>query len=381
MDGLASPPTAEEVLVDDEDLTDVPASLRPPAKTPRWPFVLSGILLALAVAIALAWPIDMPYYAWSPGPVADTSDVVSVPDAQQATGDLLFLTVELREVNLLEVVAANLDSQVSLSSIEAVRPSGVTPEDLRRRNLQAMNASQQRAIFVALTKAGYEVELEGQGALVTGLVDDSPVAGLIHDLDLITAIDGERVDFAQDAVDALSGRAPGETVTLTVQRPLDEAMTDLETLDVDVTLATWRGEDADGNVIEDPSRGMIGVLLGDVDAVPIFPIDVTIDAENVGGPSAGMMFTLEIINQLTEDDLTKGHRIAGTGTIQLDETIGAIGGMRQKVFGAIAAGAEYVLTPAANYDEAVEAAGDDIEVIRIETIDDALAFLDSLPAA
>jgi PDZ domain-containing protein len=378
MDGLTSPPINDAALVEEDDLAGVPESLRPPQRVPKWPFVLAGVLLAFALAIVIAWPIDMPYYAWSPGPVADTSDVVSVPDGEAATGDLLFLTVELREVNLLEFIAANLDPQVSLSSIEAVRPSGVSPEQLRRRNLEAMNASQQRAIYVALTKAGYEVDLDGQGALITGLVEDSPAAGILEPLDLITAIDGEPVEFAEEAIAALSGRAPGEIVRITVQRPLDDSMTDLETLDVEVTLAVWMGQDADGNEIVDPERGMIGVFLDDVDAVPVFPIDVEIDAENIGGPSAGMMFTLEIINQLTPEDLTHGNRIAGTGTIALDGTVGAIGGMRQKVFGAIAAGAEYVLAPDRNYDEAVDAAGDDIEVIRIETIDDALEFLRSL---
>ena len=377
MDGLA-PPAPDDLLLDDEDWSQVPESLRPGRRVPRWLYVLAGVLLAFAVAIVVAWPIDMPYYAWSPGPVADSSDVVSVPDAEPATGDLLFLTVELREVNLLEFIAANLDDQVSLSSIEAVRPAGVTPEELRRRNLEAMSTSQQRAIYVALTKAGYDVELQGQGALVTGLVEDSPATGIIEDLDLITAIDGEEVPFADDAIAALSGRAPGEVVTLLVQRPTDESMTDFEEVEIEVELAVWRGEDADGNPVEDTNRGMIGVFLGDVDPIPMFPIDVVIDAENVGGPSAGMMFTLEIINQLTPEDLTKGRRIAGTGTIRLDETVGPIGGMRQKVFGAIAAGAEYVLAPAGNYDEAVEAAGDDIEVVRVETIDDALDFLRNL---
>jgi PDZ domain-containing protein len=368
----------DDLLETDEDWSDVPPSLRPPTRMPRWPFVLAGIMLAVAAAIVLAWPVNMPYYAWSPGPVNDSADVVSVPDGYSASGDLLFLTVELREVNLLEFVAANLDPEISLSSIEAVRPAGVSREELRRRNLEAMNTSQQRAIYVALTKAGYDVPLEGQGALVQGIVEGSPAVGIIEELDLITAVDGEPVGFAEDAIALLSSRAPGEVVRLTVQRPTDESMTEFEVVEVEVTLAMWTGTDDDGNEITDPDRGMVGVLLDDVDPVPQFPVDVAIDAENVGGPSAGMMFTLEIINQLTEEDLTKGRRIAGTGTIRLDETVGAIGGMRQKVFGAIAAGAEFVLAPANNYDEAVAAAGDDIEVIRVETIDDALDFLATL---
>ena len=106
-----------------------------------------------------------------------------------------------------------------------------------------------------------------------------------------------------------------------------------------------------------------------------------IDNQNIGGPSAGMMFTLEIIDSLTEEDITHGRRIAGTGTIDADGNVGAIGGMKQKTYGAIDAGAEYLLVPAGNYDEAVAAAGDDISVVRVETLDDAMTFLNSLPAA
>jgi PDZ domain-containing protein len=112
----------------------------------------------------------------------------------------------------------------------------------------------------------------------------------------------------------------------------------------------------------------------------LFPVDVEIDSQNIGGPSAGMMFTLEIIDALTDEDLTHGRRIAGTGTINEDGEVGPIGGMKQKTFGAIDAGAEYLLVPAANYEEAADAAGDDIVVVRIETIEDALTFLDSLGA-
>jgi PDZ domain-containing protein len=99
------------------------------------------------------------------------------------------------------------------------------------------------------------------------------------------------------------------------------------------------------------------------------------DSQNIGGPSAGMMFTLEIINQMTEEDITDGLRIAGTGTIRRDGTVGPIGGVKQKVFAAIDAGATVVFIPANNYDDALLAAGDDIKVVRIETIDDPLEFL------
>ncbi|NND04388.1 MAG: hypothetical protein HKN91_16550, partial [Acidimicrobiia bacterium] len=121
-----------------------------------------------------------------------------------------------------------------------------------------------------------------------------------------------------------------------------------------------------------------GVLLTSGPTETVFPVDIVIDSQNIGGPSAGLMFALEIMNQLTDEDLTSGRSIAGTGTIDREGVVGAIGGIKQKVFGAIDAGADYVLVPANNYDDALEAAGDDITVVSIATIEDALSFLDTL---
>ena len=123
---------------------------------------------------------------------------------------------------------------------------------------------------------------------------------------------------------------------------------------------------------------MVGVLLDNNAPISEFPVEVETDTQNIGGPSAGMMFTLEIMNQLTEEDLTKGQSIAGTGTIARDGRVDAIGGIKQKVYGAIDAGADYVLVPSSNVPDALEAAGDDITVIEVATIADALTFLDTL---
>jgi PDZ domain-containing protein len=123
---------------------------------------------------------------------------------------------------------------------------------------------------------------------------------------------------------------------------------------------------------------MMGVLLDNNEPVIEFPVDVNIDSQNIGGPSAGLMFTLQIIDQLTPDQLTHGKRIAGTGTISIDETVGPIGGIEQKIYGAIDAGAVAVLVPSGNYDAALVAADGRIEIVRVETVDDALAFLATL---
>jgi PDZ domain-containing protein len=114
----------------------------------------------------------------------------------------------------------------------------------------------------------------------------------------------------------------------------------------------------------------------------VFPIDVEIDSSNIGGPSAGMMYTLAIMNVLTPEDITHGLRIAGTGTITTNGEVGPIGGIRQKVVGATLSGAEYILVPEANYEEALTVDIESAEIVAVSTIDDALDFLATLePAA
>ena len=362
---------------------DVPPSLRPRSKTPVWPFFLGGFVLLMMAALAVTWPIRLPYIAATPGPVADAGDFIEVPDGRSAEGDLMFLTVtySVAGVNVIEYLAAQLDPTVDLIGRERIQPAGMSTEDVRRQNAAMMVNSQQSAIFVALTQLGYEVTFEGSGALILSIVEGSAADGSLRPNDIIVAVDGTAVEFVNDTVDTISGRRPGDTITLTIQRPDDGDGQSYETIDVDITLGPFKVEREDGSIEEDPDRGMVGVILDNASTEVIFPVDVDIDAENIGGPSAGLMFTLEIMNQLSDDDLTKGHRIAGTGTIDPDGSVGAIGSVRQKVFGAIAAAADYLLVPAANFEKAVDAAGDDIEVVEVDTLEDALAFLDGLPPA
>jgi PDZ domain-containing protein len=341
------------------------------------------LLVGAFVFAAVAIPISMPYYAMSPGPVADVSDYVSVEQPSQTTkGELMFLTVSLQpDVNLIEWIAAKLDARVDLTPVENIRPAGVSQEELRTQNIDLMERSKENAKVVALTQLGYDVVYKGSGALVTATIEDSAAEGVLEPGDVIVAVDGETVEFRNDAVDLIGGRAPGDEVTLTIERPREEDSEVIDTLDLTLELGPYRYIDEDGNTVEDSDRGMAGVMLTDAHVDVVLPVEVDIDSQNIGGPSAGMMFTLEIIDELTEEDLTHGRRIAGTGTIKADGEVGPIGGMRQKTFGAIDAGAEYLLVPSQNYDEAVAAAGDDIVVVEVSNIEDALAFLDSLGAA
>lgn len=349
---------------------DVPESIRPRDPYPKWPWFVAGVLMAIGITIAIVWPINLPYYTLSPGPIYDTADFVTVEGGNPSDdGELFFLTVSLKEANAFEWAAAQLDDSVDTRPRENIRPPDVSPEQLRRESLAAMEQSKTDATFVALTELGYEVTLIGTGALVIDTVPDSGADGVLFPDDVIIQLDGQAIAFRSDVIAELADKDVGDVVTMLVERPADELPEVLEELSVDVTL---------GENPEDPERPFIGILLDNNEPIVEFPVDVEIDSQNIGGPSAGMMFTLQIIDQLTDEELTDGERVAGTGTIQRDGSVGPIGGVRQKVFAAIDAGAVAVLVPAGNYDDAVDAAGDDIVVVRVETIDDALDFLETL---
>lgn len=149
-----------------ETWDDIPENLRPDHKGPIWPFVVAGFmfLVGAAVTLLVLFPFDVPYYSFSPGPVNDVSDFIEVPDAStEGVGELFFLTVSLKDVNVIEYIAALLDGEVDLSPRENVRPVGVSQESLRAQNLALMRNSQDSAKFVALTQLGYEVTLNGSG--------------------------------------------------------------------------------------------------------------------------------------------------------------------------------------------------------------------------
>ncbi|VAW07757.1 Lon-like protease with PDZ domain [hydrothermal vent metagenome] len=352
------------------EFSDVPESLEPSDPSPRWPWIVASILILLGIAVAIAWPIEVPYYTLSPGPVYDTSDFVHVKDGVVSEdGELLFLTVSLLEANVFEYTAGMIDPKVEVRARERIRPIGVSQEQLKREGLAAMQQSKTDAIYVALTSLGYEVTLIGTGALVIDTVPDSGADGVLLPNDVIVEMDGKVVAFRDDIIKDLEDAEIGDLIDFLVKRPIEGEVDAFNTMFVEVEL---------GPHVDDPTRPMIGVLLDNNAPIIEFPVEVIIDSQNIGGPSAGLMFTLQIIDQLTEGELTNGERIAGTGTISRDASVGAIGGITQKVYGAIDAGARAVLVPAKNYDDAVLAAKGDIEVVRVETVDDALTFLATL---
>ena len=333
------------------------------ASLPRWvTATFVGLFFTAAAAIG-AWSVELPYFAFSPGPVGDAIDVVQTDDSIQIyrpTGELFFLTVSLQEINVYEAITAAIDPSIDLVRRQAVRRDDESDEEFKERTLDAMDQSIDTAVAVALDRTGLEVTIESDGVLVVDLVEGSGSDGVLEVDDVIVAVNGESVQLSADIGVLIAEMDPGTVVDIDILRG-DEPMT----VKVELTAS------------EDGSRTLIGILAQT--ANPRYPI--SIDAANVGGPSAGMMYTLAIMDLLVDGDLSKGHVIAGTGTISADGTVGAIGGVRQKVVAAEAAGATLMLVPAGNYEEALTAPRDEIELVSVSTIDDALAALDRLAPA
>lgn len=327
-----------------------------------WPLYVIGALFVLGVLGAVAWNVELPYLAYSAGPVSDASDAVVAEgvDIYPPEGELLALTVVSQDVNLFEAAIAGFDPTIDLVRKQAVRRAGESDEEYRNRVLQQMDDSNFRSIAVALNELGYE--LIPTEVVINDFVEGVPAAEVLELGDTILEVEGVPITSVDEIRPLIAELQVGDSLSLMVDRAGTQ-------VDLVVELAERDDE---------PGVPMIGVILGELTEPP-FPIEIR--AGDVGGPSAGMMHTLAIIDTLTEGELTDGEVIAGTGTIQLDGTIGSIGGIRQKVVAAEAAGASYILVPEGNYEKALTAERDDIEIVPISTLDDALAFLVTLKDA
>lgn len=327
-----------------------------------WPLYLIGALFFVGILGIAAWNIELPYLAYSAGPVSDAADTVVAEQVAiyPTDGELLMLTVVSQDVNVFEALIAGVDPTIDLVRKQAVRRAGESDEEYRNRVLQQMDDSNFRAIAVALQHLGYE--MVPTEVVINDISQDVHALDVLERGDTVLAVNGVPIETVEDFAPALEGFGVGDTITMVVFRNGTEVEVDVELAEKD----------------DEPGEPMIGIFLGELTEAP-FPI--SIEAGDVGGPSAGMMHTIAIIDALTEGELTGGHVIAGTGTIQLDGSVGNIGGIRQKVVGAEAAGAEYILVPAGNYERALTAERTDIEIVPVATLDEAISFLESLDAA
>jgi Lon-like protease len=333
----------------------------PPRRRRRiWPIALTVLVVAFVIG---AVTVPLPYYAYRPGSVRDTEPLIMVADEETfpSSGTISYTTVSLRQSTLFGMLAGWLDDDIDVFPREKVLGDRNVEEN-RTLNLQLMDTSKQVATQVALERLGHPVDVSITGETVVNVLPDLPADGELEPGDTITAVDGERLDEPGDLTRLLADDSPGDEVTITVEPPSGSPPRDVE-------LAL--GADPD-----EPDRAIIGIEVTGRGIDFDFPVDVTIDTGDVGGPSAGLAFTLAIIDDLTPGDLTGGADVAVTGTISNDGTVGPVGGTGQKAAAVRAQGYDVFLVPSADYEAAQQHAGD-VDVIAVDTLDDALsAFAD-----
>ena len=329
--------------------------------------LLSSLFLVIVIAAGLSF-IPLPYVIFQPGPITNTlGDLDGKPiiqvkgaTAYPAKGALDFTTVRVSggpgdRVNVFGLAEAALRQDYEIYKREEIYPTETTREQVQQENAAEMVDSQEVAAAIALRETGRTVP---ERVVVSQLPEGSPAKGVLEPGDEIVSVAGTPTPDAAAVQTAVRAQKAGAPVSIVVRRGGGEKTVSVTTRDVQ-------------------GRTVIGVALGrDYE----LPVDVTITAGGVGGPSAGTMFTLAVYDVLTPGDLTGGRRIAGTGTMEPDESVGPIGGIRQKLSGARHGGADYFLAPADNCDEVVGHIPDGLQVVRIGSFDDALGAVKAIAA-
>lgn len=329
-----------------------------------------ALIVALIALVVLTF-LPTPYVIQRPGPVYNTLGTAADKDGTQVplikvegaetfetAGTLDLTTVQVvgnreRTPSWFELALAWMDRSRAVVPLDSVFPEGVTTEQRDERNATLMVDSQHEATAAALNELGYDT---GAEVVIADAVKDLPADGVLEPEDVVTAVDGEPVTSAKQLRAAIQDLG-GDPVRLTVLRAGEEK-----------TVEITPQKHTEG----DTTTWLIGVTLRtDYD----FPIDVTIQLDNVGGPSAGMMFALGIIDTLTPGELNGGKDVAGTGTIEADGTVGPIGGIRQKLYGARDAGADYFLAPQSNCGDVVGHVPDGLTVVSTSTLEESLTAL------
>ena len=319
--------------------------------------LLAG-MSALGLGIAVG-TLPVPYVVESPGPTYNTlgesqgSPVISISgrETYPAKGNLDLTTVYVDggpngPVSILDAFSAWIDPSKAVHPVELLYPTGTTKEEAEEQSSVAMTTSQENAVASALKELDIPF---GQQLQAADLSENSASAGKIQPGDILKTINGKDITALAVVQEELAA-GNGAPVSVVVERegqPVTETITPKD-----------NGE----------GRFILGVMLK---YLFTFPFDVEISLEKVGGPSAGLMFSLGIIDTVTPGDLTGGKHIAGTGTISPDGLVGPIGGIEQKLQGARAGGATLFLAPAANCQEVAGRIPDGLQVVRVETLAEA----------
>lgn len=322
-----------------------------------WVLPIGVAVLTLSVVLNTT----LPYYAIAPGDARAVDDLIRAPEDRlhPSKGEIYLATVSLGRVKPLAAIRGWLDRDIDVVAEEQILGK-TPPARYREQNLQLMGDSKQTALVVALRQIGYDVPEHGKGSLVIQVSDGSPAKGRLEPGDTITGVDGTSVALVQEAVDRIRAHRPGQAARIDVVNP--EGTSRVE----EITLAERDG------------HAFLGVVMRTKDRTFDLPFDVSIESGAIGGPSAGLAFALGLIEELLPGEQTAGHPIAVTGTIEIDGSVGDVGGVAQKTAAVRAKGARYFLVPPGEYEVAKKHAGKSLTVVKVATLDEAIVALGRL---
>ena len=332
----------------------------------RW--LAGGVLATLVLIAVLAAVVPIPYIAIRPGSATPVGDLVTVKGAPTypPKTSVAFTTVTASDATLLDAVRGWLDPTVQIFPEKVIRGDQSATENARY-NAQLMDTSKLAAETVALERLGHSVTIVTSGTVVREIAEGSPAAKVLKTDDVIVDVDGQPLDHYDELRDLLQVGGPGAQHDLTVERPAGSST------HVDAKITTTAAPADSG-----PARALIGIVPEERIVDFKFPFDISIDSGSVGGPSAGLAFTLTVLDVLTPGELTGGHKIAVTGTMDLLGNVGPVGGAVQKAIAVRKAGYEAFLVPKDEYKDVEATVGHDLKVIAVGTIQDALDALKSL---
>jgi PDZ domain-containing protein len=328
--------------------------------------LIAGIAAVAAIAVAVLVPV--PYLILSPGPTLNTLGdqggkpmiAISGHPTYPTTGHLNMVTVSYvggpgSHLNIFQALQAWLNPSQAVVPQSELFPPGQSVQQTEQQDTQEMTGSQQTAQAAALTQLRIPYQ---KRVSIVQTVPGTPAAKALRPGDIITAVDGTAVTGVSELTSLITARPAGTVLRLSVLRSG-------KTLPVDVRTVSSGG------------KPIIGVEVTDTFK---FPFTVTISVGNIGGPSAGMMFALGIIDKITHDNLTGGKFIAGTGEITPSGQVLPIGGIQQKMVGARDAGATVFLAPASNCSSVVGAVPAGLRIVKVSTLSQAITYLEDLKA-
>jgi len=372
------------------DTTTTPSSVSPTVAgeqetviAPRqrnmwWALPLLTIVWLVTGALITSSLVKINYWEVAPGSAEEVAsrfsfdkNALSQVTRYETSAPILFVTAYGSKLSALDALVGVLDPDVDVLNREE-KFGTITPSEQRRLGFQAMASAKQIAEYVALNRLGYDVSIAYGKLIIERLVcEDAPrplsACLQLNPGDTITAFDGIEIPTLSDLMPIIADYSPGDVVevTITPHKTIDSV-----TKKIELMVSP-----------DDPNRTIIGVWPADTRTVDL-PFEVDIDTDSIGGPSAGLSFTLALLDELTAGELTGGVKVAATGTIDGDESIGAIGALRQKTVAVKASGATVFLVPSAQTAEELSAArrvaGSKLRIVPVANLTEALKVLEEL---